>query len=162
MTTGRAAHRLTTTMHKSALPLAVALALAACGDDAAKTEQRTAARRASCIAEELAIQANTRVSSLDTLRTRAPGGFVDQIYPFARAYFDYARAREQYTALADSAAAAESEEDSARYAGQAARATPAAPPPGTVQGNAVQSYQRDHAAALANPDHPCNKADEER
>lgn len=147
-------------LYKSASILA--LALAACtGDDPAKTAQRTAAHRASCVAEELAIQANSKVTSLDTLRATGATGVVEQIYPFARAYFDYARARERQAALVDSAAAAESSDDSVRFAGLAATAAPARPA-GSVQVNAAQSYERDHARLLGNPDHPCNQAAEER
>ncbi|MBD0320916.1 MAG: hypothetical protein ICV87_11320 [Gemmatimonadetes bacterium] len=147
-------------MHKSASILV--LALAACtGDDPAKTAQRTAAHRAACVAEELAIQANSKVTSLDTLRANAPAAVVERIYPFARAYFDYARARERQTALVDSAAAAESSDDSVRFAGLAATAAPGRPS-GTIQVNAAESYERDHARLLGNPDHPCNQAGEER
>ena len=149
-------------MHKPALSLIAFLALAACtGDDPAKAAQRANAHRAACVAEELTIQANTKVASLDTLRTNAAGGFVEQIYPFARAYYEYARARERQTALVDSAAAAESGEDSTRFAGLAATAAPPRPS-GNVQENAARGYERDHARALANPDHPCNQAAEEQ
>jgi nucleotide-binding universal stress UspA family protein len=133
------------------------LALAACGDDAEKTAQRTAAHRAACVAEELAIQANTKVSALDTLRTRTPGGFVDQVYPFSRAYFDYAKLRERHAALLDSAAAAESAQDSVRFTGEAARNAPRPGEPGSTEANAAESYERDYAAAISNPDHPCNQ-----
>jgi hypothetical protein len=151
--------------HKISLPLLVALALAACGgDDTEKAAQRTAAHRAACVAEELAIQANSKVSSLDTLRARNPGGFVNQVYPFSKAYFDYAKVRERHAALLDSAAAAESEQDSARFTGEAARNAPAPGQPGSTEANAAESYERDYAAAISNPDHPCNQqsGEEER
>lgn len=147
-----------TTMHRLPLVLALAAALAACGgDDPARTAQRTAAHRAACVAEELAIQANSKISSLDTMRTRVPGSFVNQVFPFARAYFDYAKVRERQAAWADSAASAGSTQDSARFAGQAARAAPPRGRPGSIEANAVESYERDYAAAMANPDHPCNQ-----
>ena len=113
------------------------------------------------MAEELAIQANSKVTSLDTLRASGATGVVEQIYPFARAYFDYARARERQAALVDSAATAEFSEDSARFAGLAATAAPARPS-GNVQANAAESYERDRRRLLGNPDHPCNQAGEER
>ena len=147
----------TAMMHKIALPLWVAVLAACGGDDPEKAAQRTAAHRAACVAEELAIQANTKVSALDTLRARAPGGFVSQVYPFSKAYFDYAKTRERHAALLDSAAAAESEQDSARFTGEAARIAPAARQPGSTEANAAESYERDYAAAISNPDHPCNQ-----
>jgi nucleotide-binding universal stress UspA family protein len=143
--------------HKISLPLLLALVLAACGDDTEKTAQRTAAHRAACVAEELAIQANTKVSALDTLRTQAPEGFVNQVYPFSKAYFDYAKGRERHAALLDSAAAAEAAEDSVRFTGEAARNAPRPGQPGSTEANAAESYERDYAAAISNPDHPCNK-----
>jgi len=148
-------------MHKILLPLWLAAALAACGDDTEKSAQRTAAHRAACVAEELAIQANTKISALDTLRTQAPEGFVNQVYPFSRAYFDYAKIRERHAALLDSAAAAESADDSVRFTGDAARNAPRPGEPGSTAANAAESYERDYAAAISNPDHPCNQQGEE-
>ncbi|HEX8212364.1 MAG TPA: hypothetical protein VF584_19470 [Longimicrobium sp.] len=148
---------VTAMTHKISLPLLLALVLAACGDDTEKTAQRTAAHRAACVAEELAIQANTKVSALDTLRTQAPEGFVNQVYPFSKAYFDYAKGRERHAALLDSAAAAEAAEDSVRFTGEAARNAPRPGQPGSTEANAAESYERDYAAAISNPDHPCNK-----
>ncbi|HLL82518.1 MAG TPA: hypothetical protein VK420_07690 [Longimicrobium sp.] len=142
---------------KTSLPLLLA-ALAACGgDDTEKAAQRTAAHRAACVAEELAIQANTKVSALDTLRARTPEGFVSQVYPFSRAYFDYAKVRERHAALLDSAAAAEPGQDSVRFTGEAARIAPRPGKPGSTEANAAESYERDFAAAISNPDHPCNQ-----
>lgn len=150
-------HGIPSTAMTLKISIPLLLALAACGDDAEKTAQRTAARRAACVAEELAIQANTKVSALDTLRTQAPEGFVNQVYPFSRAYFDYAKVRERHAALLDSAAAAESAQDSARYTGEAARNAPKPGQPGSTEANAAESYERDYAAAISNPDHPCNQ-----
>jgi hypothetical protein len=146
-------------MLKPALLALAALTLAACGDreDPAKAAQRTASRRAACVAEELAIQANTKVSSLDTMRTRMPDSFVAQVFPFAQAYFDYAKLRERQAAWTDSAVAATSKADSTRYAGQAARTAPGRGRPGSIEANAAQSYDRDFIMAMNNPDHPCNQ-----
>ncbi|HEX8675560.1 MAG TPA: hypothetical protein VF710_26950 [Longimicrobium sp.] len=142
--------------HKISLPLLLVLTLAACGgENAEKVAQRTAAHRAACVAEELAIQANTKISSLDTLRAQGPG-FVNQVYPFSKAYFDYAKLRERHAALLDSAAAAESPEDSVRFTGEAGRNAPRPGQPGSIEANAAESYERDYAAAISNPDHPCN------
>ncbi len=145
------------TMHRITLPLCLALLAACGGDDVEKAAQRTAAHRAACVAEELAIQANTKLSALDTLRAQTPGGFVNQVYPFSKAYFDYAKIRERHAALLDSAAAAESAQDSARFTGEAGRNAPRPGQPGSTEANAAESYERDYAAAISNPDHPCNQ-----
>lgn len=140
----------------------LALALAACGgDDPERAARRTTARRAACVAVDLAVRANTNLSALDTLRQGPAPGLVEALYPYQKAYFDYAKLRERQTAWADSAAAASSEEDSTRYAEQVARNTPSRGNPGTPQANAAGTYERDFAAAMANPDHPCNQAQSE-
>ncbi|CAA9320636.1 MAG: hypothetical protein AVDCRST_MAG68-1841, partial [uncultured Gemmatimonadetes bacterium] len=133
-----------------------ALALAACGGhDPERAARRTTARRAACVAVDLAVRANTNLSALDTLRQGPAPGLVETLYPYQKAYFEYAKLRERQTAWADSAAA--SEQDSARYAEQVARSTPSRGTPGTPQANAASTYERDFAAAMANPDHPCNQ-----
>ncbi|HEX8359441.1 MAG TPA: hypothetical protein VF613_05015 [Longimicrobium sp.] len=149
----------------AALLSLAALALAACGggDDPELAARRTTARRASCVAVELAVRANTNLSALDTLRAGPAPGLVETLYPYQKAYFDYAKLRERQTAWSDSAAATTSEADSARYAGEIARSTPPAPAPGSTQANAAATYERDFTAAMTNPDHPCNRPrDEER
>jgi hypothetical protein len=81
---------------------------------------------------------------------------VNQVYPFSKAYFDYAKVRERHAALLDSAAAAES--GRTRCASRARRrASPPARKPGSTEANAAESYERDYAAAISNPDHPCNQ-----
>ncbi|HEU0054130.1 MAG TPA: hypothetical protein VFQ39_13180, partial [Longimicrobium sp.] len=56
---------------------------------------------------------------------------------------------------------ARAEEDSTRFAAEAAkyRAMPAAA--GSVEFNAIQRWREDFSTAAANPSHPCNLAVEE-
>jgi hypothetical protein len=134
------------------------LLAAACGE---ASDERDAARRAAhrdwCVAEELAVEANTQISSLDTLRSASDAtNPVNMIYPFARARYDFAKARERQLALLDSAASAGSPQDSAALARRAAAAAPPAPTD-AVALNASRDYQRDFARALGNPAHPCNQ-----
>ncbi len=152
---------MTLPIHTPPLLALAALALAACGgaDDSARDARRATARRQSCVAVELAVRANTNLSALDTLRAGPAPGLVETLYPYQRAYFDYAKLRERQTAWADSAAS--SEADSARYAGEIARSMPQPPAPGTPQANAAATYERDFAAVMSNPDHPCNRAEGE-
>jgi hypothetical protein len=144
-------------MTRAVLVLA-ALALAACGEDPRKAEQRATARRQACLAEELAVRATANLAALDTIRTTgASGGLVEPLYAYQRAYFDYAKRREVEYAQVDSAAAARTPEDSVRHAGRAAAAAVPRPQPGSVLANAVGAYERDFNAGLSNPDHPCNE-----
>lgn len=137
------------------------LALAACGESKARKEAQAQARRSSCVAAELALQAKERLASLDTEVVRVQGTPIEQVtraaHVFAAAYKQYADAASQAADLADSAAWARSGTDSARWAAQSQRAKPAAPQPGVAQ-NAAARYDSDVREALANPDHPCNKA----
>ena len=144
------------------LALCALAALAACDRE---TPQERAARRdaarAACVADELALRAVERLASLDTLlAVQGPNPITESAHAFATAYRRYAEARERQTELMDSAAAVSSREDSARLAAEALSALPR-PVPGTVEGNAAQSFERDMAQALANPDHPCNVEPEE-
>ena len=139
------------------LPLIV-LALAACqGEDPARAERRQDAARAACVAEELAVQAGTRIAALDTLSATPMGSVMAQrTYPFVRGYYDHAKLSERRMALLDSAAAAASPEDSAGFATRAAAGAPGRGRPGTPEANAVERYNADSAAAMGNPSHPCN------
>jgi len=149
--------------HSTLLPTAAAalLLLAACGENKARAAARQLARRNSCVAAELALDAKERLAALDTAMAGAQGGPMEEVtvagHTFATAYKQWADAASQSADYADSAAFATSRDDSVRYARMSdqARIRPGAP--GTVQGNAVASYNEDVARAFANPDHPCNK-----
>ncbi|HEX6751536.1 MAG TPA: hypothetical protein VF092_29860 [Longimicrobium sp.] len=139
-------------------------ALAACGESEARKEARAQARRSSCVASELALEAKERLASLDTQVVRMQGSPLEQVtnasHLFAAAYKSYADAKSRAADLADSAAVARSKNDSVRLAGESQRARPPAPQPG-VQQNAAERFEADMREALANPDHPCNKQGED-
>jgi hypothetical protein len=139
--------------------------LAACGRESPeKRAARRDARRTACIADELALQAKERLAYRDTALARARGTPVEAIsaasYRFAFAMKLHADAALKTAAYQDSALAARSREDSARYAGIAERARPLPPEPGSVEANVVQRYEEELAAAFGNPAHPCNQEDE--
>jgi len=144
------------------LLLAAAAISAACGESPARKAARDQARRTSCVAAELALTAKERLAGLDTQMVVVQGGPFEQVTAasrqFAAAYRDYANAYSQSADLADSASYARESSDSVRYAQEAQRARPAIPQAGTVPGNAYGRFRSDMEAALANPDHPCNKA----
>ena len=145
-------------------PLSVLLALAfvtaACGESEEVKSARRDARRTSCIAQELALQAKERLAKLDTTVATSQGGPMEQVtlaaHHFASALKERADAFARSAAYTDSAAHVRSQEDSVRYAGLAAQSRPGAPAAGTVEGNVAERYSQDMAAAFANPDHPCN------
>jgi hypothetical protein len=143
------------------LTLALLLTLGACGDSQARKEARQLARRNSCVAAELALDAKERLASLDTAAVAAQGGALQQVteasWQFANAYKAWADAVATSADLADSAAVARSRADSLRLAGEAARARPQPPAQGTLIANAAAQYNQDVTQALGNPDHPCNK-----
>jgi hypothetical protein len=143
------------------LALIALLALGACGDSKARKEARQLARRNSCVAGELALDAKERLASLDTAAVAAQGGALQQVteasWQFANAYKAWADAVAASADLADSAAFARSRADSLRLAGEAARSRPLPPAPGSLIANASAQYNEDVTKALGNPDHPCNK-----
>src|SRR5687768_10567744 len=99
-------------MSRSIYLVALILPLtAACGESEERAAARHAAHRDWCIAEELAVQAGGQIATLDTL---SAGGIEmgDRLYPFARAMYDFAKARERELALMDSAVSAGSARDS--------------------------------------------------
>ena len=144
------------------LPAAAAalLLLAAC-ENKARTAARQLARRNSCVAAELALDAKERLAALDTAVVVAQGTPMEQVTAasrtFAAAYRQWADAVSQGADYADSAAVARSREDSLRYAQLAAQARPRGVSPGTVEGNAAARFNDDFSRAFGNPDHPCNK-----
>jgi len=144
------------------LAAAAALLLAGC-ENRARAAARQLARQNSCIAAELALDAKERLASLDTALVTSEGTPMEQVtragHTFAAAYRQWADAMSRTADYADSAAHARSPADSVRFARQSEQARPRSVPPGTVEGNAVASYNQDVTRALANPDHPCNKPD---
>ena len=147
------------------LAAAAALLLLAGCENRARTAGRQLARQNSCIAAELSLDAKERLAALDTALATSAGGPMEQVtragYAFAAAYRQWADAMSRTADLADSAAFARSKGDSVRFARQSEQARPRAVPPGTVEGNAVASYNQDVSRALTNPDHPCNKPDKD-
>ena len=134
----------------------LAILIAACGRESAeRLAARQSAHRDWCIAEELAVQSNAQISKLDTIGGDSASPVNAVIYPFARAYFDFAKARERQMALLDSALSAGSAQDSARFAQRSAEAGPRTPS-NPVEANAAHDYERHFAAAMGNPAHPCN------
>lgn len=136
--------------------------LAACGERLTEEQKnaRRDARRTSCVAQDLAIDAKVNLASLDTALANQQGSPLAAVTAaareFAAAYKAYADASLESSALLDSAVHAPSKDDSARLTIQSERARPPIPAEGTVQGNAAAAYRRDLLAALANPNHPCN------
>lgn len=154
-----------TSLRLTALLLAGALAVAACGENPARKQARKIARRNSCIAAELALQAKEKLASLDTAAVSAQGGPMEQALAatrtFAATYRAWADANSRALDLADSAAFSRSREDSLRLAREAERTRPTAPAD-EVQANAMRSYTNDFDRAANNPDHPCNRQDEDQ
>lgn len=149
------------------IPVALAaVALAACDrEPPEKAAARQVTARTVCVAEELALQAKERLASLDTVLARARGTPMEATvaagYQFAFALRQHADAAVRSAALLDSAMNAPAAADSARYAGLAVRARPAAADTGSVEANAATRFRSEMAAALSNPYHPCNRPAEE-
>jgi hypothetical protein len=145
------------------LPAAAAalLLLAACGEDRGRVAARQLARRNSCVAAELALDAKERLASLDTAAVRAQGTPMEQVTnagrAFAAAYRQWADAVSRGADYADSAAFARSRDDSVRFARMAEQSRPRPVDPGTVEGNAAGRFNDDFTRAFGNPDHPCNQ-----
>jgi hypothetical protein len=146
--------------------LLAAAAATACGESQARKASRQLARRNSCVAAELALSAKERAAKLDTQLVAAQGTPLQSVLQasaqFSAAYQQYAQAFSRSADLADSAAYARAERDSVELARQAAQAKPALPLVGSVEGNAAARFSADMQEALNNPDHPCNKLDEEK
>jgi hypothetical protein len=143
-----------------------ALALAACERESPeKRAARQVTARTRCVAEELALQAKERLATLDTVLANARGTPMEQMaastYSFAFALRQHADAAARSAALMDSAMAVRSAEDSTRLANAAMQARPGAAAPGSVEANVAARYTREISAALGNPNHPCNKTEEE-
>ena len=142
-----------------AAPLLLA---AACGENKERVAARNMARRSSCLAAELALDAKERQAALDTAVAGAEGTPLEQAtlasHAFVTAYRTWADATVISADAADSAVHARSQEDSLRWARTSAQARPRPAARGTLEGNAAESYNQDFARRFSNPDHPCNKA----
>jgi len=154
--------RMTTRKMAAALALLVA-AQAACGEGAGRKAARALARRNSCIASELALDAKERLASLDTAVVASQGTPLERAtlasHMFVSAYKAWADASSRAADYTDSASVARSREDSVKFAGMADQARPRAVPAGSVEANAAASYNSDFSRAFGNPDHPCNQLD---
>lgn len=145
--------------------LSLAVLLSACGGDRVTPEQRQARRAASldaCIAEALALNARSRLATLDTLlaQNQARGSvpaLVSAPHKFAQVYATYADLRAHETAYRDSAYNAPSKEDSTRYEKMAASFRVNRPSPESLEENAIRDYVRDFARSRRDPEHGCNK-----
>jgi hypothetical protein len=151
----------TKTLRIAALAAPLLLA-AACGESRERVAARNTARRSSCLAAELALDAKERQAALDTAVAGAEGTPLEQAtvasHAFVTAYRGWADATAASADYADSASHARSQEDSVRWARMSVQARPKPVPRGTVGGNAAESYNQDFARRFSNPDHPCNKA----
>lgn len=157
--------RIPTLIPVAALLLAAAAATAACGESPERRAARDQARRTSCVAAELALTAKERLARLDTQMVVTQNSPMHQVlqasHQFASSYHTYAEGYSRSANLADSAAFAGSKEEAARLEQQAQATRPPLPAAGTVQANAAGRFTTDMQNALANPDHPCNKREED-
>jgi hypothetical protein len=146
-----------------ALAASIVLLPACDREDPQRTAARNGARRDACIAEELFVRSRERLTTLEQTLAAARADnsptavITESALAFSRATHQYAEMRWRELALADSAAQAESREDSAAFAARAAAARPVAAT-GDVGVNAARDYNEGFAVARANPDHPCNQA----
>ncbi|HEU0012366.1 MAG TPA: hypothetical protein VFQ45_01710 [Longimicrobium sp.] len=128
--------------------------------DGLTTTQRQTRRDAvlgACIAEELLVEARSRLASLDTLLMQSTtADMLRAPHEFARVYATFADVRAHETAYVDSAYRAGSSADSARFTRQAASFRISTPPPGSVEANVAEQYARDFQRARGNAYHPCN------
>lgn len=150
----------------SLLPLTLAFALSACGggDGAAEVapetlQLRTSAFRQACAARELEQTAADNLAVLDSSGSADDAMAVTRnaAAGFARGYHRHAEFRNALYAMVDSAMNhAGSTADSLRYEERANAFSVRIPAAGTVEANAMQSYDNDLRKILADADHPCN------
>jgi hypothetical protein len=142
----------------------LAVLLSACGDRGPTPQQRQVRRDArldACIAEALAMNARSRLATLDSLlaQSQARGSvpsLVSAPHKFAQVYATYADLRAHETAYRDSAYNASSKEDSTRYEKQALEFRVNRPSPESLEENVIRDYGRDFVGSRANPEHGCN------
>jgi hypothetical protein len=130
--------------------------LVACADEPeGPTAEQLAARQSAaaqaCVADRLYQRAAEELATLEQLAGES--GLV----AFQRAYEQHATLRRAYTAQVDTALNhSRSPEDSTAHAAAAERLRISAPDPESVEANVIRSYERNAAALLSDPDHPCN------
>jgi hypothetical protein len=156
-------------MTKKLLTLALLAAAAACDggseEVAPEVEQaRRAAARSACVGAELARHAEDQLQTLEASFPSGEGPAADITRQASRAALEYARAYDQHARLRVAAyAQADSalnhsprRADSLRHVQRAQQFQVRLPEVGTLEGNVLQAYQRDFAARISDPDHPCN------
>lgn len=164
------AERSMTLARRVLVALTLAVPVTACGGadegveevPATILQQRTIASRQACAAKELEQTAEENLAFLQP----APGSAAadDPLAAtraaaagFTRGYFRHAQLRHALFALVDSALNYSSTPaDSLLYEERANAFSMNIPAVGTVEANAVQSYDSDLRQLLADADHPCN------
>ena len=142
----------------------LAVLLSACGDRGPTPQQRQVRRDArldACIAEALAMNARSRLATLDSLLAQSQSrgsvpALVSAPHKFAQVYATFADLRAHETAYRDSAYNAPSKEDSTRYERMALDFRVTRPSPESLEENVIRDYIRDFASSRNNPDHGCN------
>ncbi len=139
------------------LPL---LALAACLDRGPAPEEEARRRdstRQVCVTETLAQQARDNVETLEQTVGGSPIPAAQAAYQFAQVYKVYADARLQQVTFRDSLLYARTAADSQRMQEVIDRNQVAPSRPGGVGAAVEARYAETFTAAMANPDHPCNR-----
>lgn len=169
--TSTAYESTTRAMRKLLLPFLLCSA-AACGDSGPEEappevlQARREAARAACIGGELLGRAEENVATLEGsvagTGTEDPMAALTRTAQaaalgFSQVYLQHAELRAAAAAQADSAANySRTEADSLRHVQTGRQYAIRPPEAGSVEANAIQSYQQDFARIYDDPDHPCN------
>ena len=153
---------------KALLGILLAAPLAGCGGgDAPDTlpdavlQQRTMAYRQACAAKEIEVTAEENLVILESIVPESGDEGLastrDAATGFARGYHRHAELRYALYAMVDSAVNhARTPADSVRFEERANSFTVRSPAAGTVEANAMESYDMEFRMILADADHPCN------
>lgn len=153
---------------RTLLRLLLVAPLAACGGGdapvtvpAAILEQRTMAFRQACAAKEIEATAEDNLSLLESIIPEGDDAGMaatrDAATGFARGYHRHAELRFALFAMVDSAFNhARTPADSTRFEERANAFSLRNPAAGTVEANAMESYENDLRMILSDADHPCN------